>query len=271
MRQVEVRSRTLDQAKADALAQLGVTEDQAEIEVLEETKSFLGILGPQEVRIRVTVREDAPSTEPSAEPVAQVAGPASDSEPSVGRGLRPAPESEPEPVARVARPAADDAEEEPGALQPLAVAARDITRELLGHMGMEAQAEIAMVGDEEVTIEITGGDDIRLLIGKRGETLDAMQLLVAIVANRRVKLGGRVVLDAEHYRDRRRESLESMAHTQAARAKQTQKEVVIGDLKAYERRIIHLTLRDDPEVETYSEGDEHNRNLIISPKTEGPA
>ena len=253
MRQVEVRGRTLEQAKADALAQLGVTADQVEVEVLEETKSFLGILGPQEVRIRVTVRDDAPSAEPAPEPepVARVAGPAV-------------------PPVAAAEPAPDGAAEEgPSELQPLAVAARDLTRELLGHMGMEVQAEIAMVGDEEVTIELTGGEDIRLLIGKRGETLDAVQLLVAIMANRRVKQGGRVVLDAEHYRDRRRQALETMARTQAARAKQTQKEVVIGDLKAYERRIIHLTLRDDPEVATYSEGDEHNRNLIISPKTEG--
>ncbi len=259
MRQVEVIGKTLQQAKAEALAQLGVTEDQVEVEVLEETRGFLGILGPQEVRIRVTAKQE---TRPAAEAPAPA---------EAAYAPEAAPEPEQEAVLDEALeilPAGKAAEELPSKLQPLAVAARDLTREVARLMGVEVEANIARAGDEEVTIEISGGEDIRLLIGKRGETLDALQLLVAIMANKRVDRGGRVLLDAENYRERRKRALQNMARTQAARAKQTKQEVVVRDLKAYERRVIHLALRDDPEVETYSEGEGHSRNLIISPKTD---
>jgi len=109
------------------------------------------------------------------------------------------------------------------------------------------------------------GDDLGLLIGRHGATLDAVQLIVAIGANREVNDGARVIVDAEGYRARHRQVIEGRAIKLAEEAVASGKEVVVPDLKAYERRLMHLTLKDNPTVETYSEGEGADRVLVISP------
>ena len=149
-------------------------------------------------------------------------------------------------------------------LARLANQAEAVANEILQLMGVAVEAHATEISDEEVTIDLSG-DDIALVIGKHGDTLDALQLLVAIIANRDAEVNARVVVDAEEYRERRYRSLEATALAHAEKAKQADREIVVRDLKAYERRIIHLALRDDPEVETYSEGEGRHRNLVISP------
>jgi len=105
-----------------------------------------------------------------------------------------------------------------------------------------------------------------MLIGRHGATLDALQMLAGLVANSGFEHGARVVVDAEQYRERRRQMLVEMAQQQADKAKESQQEVVIPDLKPFERRIIHLALKEDPEVETYSEGEGDERCIVISPR-----
>lgn len=132
-------------------------------------------------------------------------------------------------------------------------------------MGIEnLEVEITGVDTEEVRLGIEG-DNLGLLIGRHGETIDALQLVVAIGANKPFQDGARVILDAENYRARHKKMLEDMAADYAEEVKERGKEAVIPNLKAYERRIVHLALVDDPDVETYSEGEGTDRCLVISP------
>jgi len=239
MESIELSGKSVEEIRSQAAQELGVPEDALEVEVLEEKRGLLGLLGGKELRARVTV---------TAAPA-----PASQPEPEPSRAREEAP---PEPVA--AEEAHDDD------LARLANRAEQVANQILKLMGISVQAEAREVSDDEIHVELYG-DDIALVIGKHGDTLDALQLLVAIIANRGEETTARIVLDAESYRDRRTRALEAAAHTHAAKAKQTGREVVIRDLKAFERRVIHLALRDDPEVETYSEGEGRHRSLVISP------
>jgi len=134
-------------------------------------------------------------------------------------------------------------------------------------MGLNAEVVVNEIEEGEITVEIRG-EGLGLLTGRHGATLDALQMLAAIVANPNHDPGSRIIVDAENYRERRRELLRQMAIQQAEKAKESQQEVVIPDLKAFERRIVHLALKDDPEVETYSEGEGDDRCIVISPRAE---
>lgn len=232
MTTVEVTAKTLEQARALAAQRLGVQEHELDVEILEEPRKILGIIGPAEFRIRATVAQTSATAERTTD--------------------------HPEETEMETLP-------KPSAANDLPARAAGIVTALLEHMGLDARGEIKESTEEEVTVEIKG-PDVGHVIGRHGATLDAMQLLVAVIVNKNAQRPVRVILDAEGYRERRRQMLERMAHTHAAKAKQAGKEIVIPDLKPYERRIIHLALRDDPDVETYSEGEGDDRHLVISPK-----
>jgi len=139
------------------------------------------------------------------------------------------------------------------------------TNEILGLMGLQAEASLQEINGEGIFINIEGTDSHHI-IGHHGATLNSLQLVVAIIANHGLGEGLRIFLDAEGYRDRRRQLLEQMAIMHANKAKESGKEIVVTDLKPHERRIVHMILADDPEVETYSEGAGDDRHLVISPK-----
>ncbi|SDD87075.1 spoIIIJ-associated protein [Paenibacillus sp. UNCCL117] len=107
------------------------------------------------------------------------------------------------------------------------------------------------------------GEELGMLIGRRGQTLDALQYLVGIVANRYSDHHLRVVLDAEHFRERRRKTLEELADRLAERAIRTKKEVVLEPMSPQERKVIHSQLQQHPKVKTFSRGDEPNRRVVI--------
>jgi spoIIIJ-associated protein len=143
--------------------------------------------------------------------------------------------------------------------------AADFIKHVISEIGIsDPQVSLTQTGDQEITLNIEG-DDLGIIIGRRGETLDALQLITAIAANRQREDGARVILDAENYRERHEDMLRDMASEYAADAKNRGEEVVIPDLKAYERRIVHMALRDDTSVRTYSEGEGRDRVLVISP------
>lgn len=132
---------------------------------------------------------------------------------------------------------------------------------------MNVDADVSLVGENEEEVQLNiSGPDLGLVIGSFGQTLNALQLLVNIMINRGWKERRRVVVDAEGYRERRRRSLENLALSSARRAKEEKREVILEDLRAAERRIIHTTLQHDPDVITFSEGEEPHRRLIISPR-----
>ncbi len=132
---------------------------------------------------------------------------------------------------------------------------------------MGADVEInTTVNDKHVTFELTG-KDIALLIGKRGQTLNALQYLVHLVLNKESQSYYRVTLDAEGYRERRKETLESLALKKADRAIKLNKEIKLEPMPAFERKIIHTVLQEKEGVSTFSDGTEPHRYIVIAPKS----
>ncbi|MCR4841879.1 MAG: KH domain-containing protein, partial [Eubacterium sp.] len=110
------------------------------------------------------------------------------------------------------------------------------------------------------------GDGMGILIGKRGQTLDALQSLTSLVVNKNAQDYVRVKLDTENYRDRRQKTLENLAKNIAFKVKRTKRPVSLEPMNPFERRIIHYALQDDAYVTTYSEGDEPYRHVIVALK-----
>lgn len=124
--------------------------------------------------------------------------------------------------------------------------------------------------EQERTIDIDlSGDEMGILIGKRGQTLDSLQYLVSLVVNKDTEDYIRVKVDTENYRQRRKETLENLAKNIAYKVKRTRKTVSLEPMNPYERRIIHSALQNDKYVTTHSEGDEPYRRVVVTMKREG--
>jgi spoIIIJ-associated protein len=131
---------------------------------------------------------------------------------------------------------------------------------------LELGGEVEISEDEEgITAAVEGDDDYGLLIGKRGQTIDALQLLCYQAAFRGIPERKRVVVDAAGYRERRRETLQRRADRAAEQALDLSKPVELDAMSAPERRVVHEWLKERPEVETYSEGTEPNRFVVVAP------
>ncbi len=220
MKSVIKNAKSIDEAIAAALAELAVSEDMVTVEVLEEgKKGFLGLAG-KDASVRVTVKEEAASTEASAE----------------------------------ARPAADG--DSPAGI------AENFLRNILVSMELEADLSITPAENNTLEIDITG-DDMGILIGRRGETLSSLQYLTSLAVNRRTEDYYRIVLDTENYKKRREETLKRLAKKLAGNAVRYRRNVTLEAMSPYERRIIHSELQNDPMVSTYSTGEEPNRKVVI--------
>lgn len=150
---------------------------------------------------------------------------------------------------------------------------QDSVVEFLGQvfdaMSMDVEIVIAFNEEErEMNVDLSGGD-MGILIGKRGQTLDSLQYLVSLVVNKKSTDYIRVKLDTENYRERRRETLETLAKNIAYKVKRTRRSVSLEPMNPYERRIIHSALQNDKYVVTKSDGDEPFRHVVISLKREG--
>jgi len=142
--------------------------------------------------------------------------------------------------------------------------AKQFLREVTAAMNLPLTVTTALK-DKQLLVNLTG-DDMGILIGKRGQTLDSLQYLVNLVVNKGNAPYISVTLDTENYRQRRKETLESLAVNLAKKVRATRKNVVLEPMNPYERRIIHATLQNSRFVTTYSEGDEPFRNVVIAPK-----
>ncbi len=235
MESAEGIGKSLDEALQDALGQLGASIDEVDYEVLQQPGRLAGLFRGQRYRVRATLRDTpTPSTR------------------SDDAGEEPT-----EPMV---------SEDDHGGMphEDLAEAGRELLQQMLDLMGIEASAIIEECSEDEVRLDVEG-EDLGLLIGRHGATLDAVQLIVAIGANREVEEGARVIVDAEDYRARHKEMMENRARKLAEEAAANGKEIVVPGLKAYERRLMHLALKENPDVETYSEGEGEDRVLVISP------
>ncbi len=295
MTSIEETGKSIEEATEKALEQLRVTEDEVDVEILEEpARGFLG-LGQSPARVRVTVkRKQAPEPAPRSaqrerpqrqRPAREERPPRQEQGPREERPQRQRPPREerpkrPEPAPQQAEapaPAPTPAPEAPRPAEPVAEipsgevmkVASEISVEVLQRIvdSIEDGARVAVknAADGQLTLEVTSADPATI-IGKHGQTVDAIQYLVGVITNKRLPEKIRLVVDVEGYRTRREEILRGQAAQLAARVKESGEEAVLEPLHANERRIIHTALADDPDVYTYSEGEEPERYVVISPK-----
>jgi spoIIIJ-associated protein len=142
--------------------------------------------------------------------------------------------------------------------------ARELVEGVLDELDLDGDVEIEE-DDDRIVVTVVGDEDYGLLIGKRGQTIDALQLLAYQAAFRGLRERKRVVLDAAGYRERRRETLEGRADRAAEQALSASHVVEMDPMSAQERRVVHERLKDRAGVETYSEGDEPHRCVVVAP------
>lgn len=144
--------------------------------------------------------------------------------------------------------------------------AEDFLHNVFNAMNMAVTVDVIYDEDKKTMDIEVSGDEMGVLIGKRGQTLDSLQYLVSLVVNKEVEDYVRVKLDTENYRERRRETLENLAKNIAYKVKRTKRPVSLEPMNPYERRIIHSALQGDKYVTTYSEGDEPFRRVVVALK-----
>ena len=147
-------------------------------------------------------------------------------------------------------------------------AAKEFLNQVFGAMGMQVSIETAYNSSDRELLVSMEGDDMGILIGKRGQTLDSLQYLVSLVVNKETEGYLRVKLDTENYRERRKETLETLAKNISYKVKRTKHPVSLEPMNPYERRIIHSALQNDKYVFTKSEGEEPFRHVVIALKKE---
>ncbi|MGO4732584.1 RNA-binding cell elongation regulator Jag/EloR [Paenibacillus sp. 2KB_22] len=233
MTKVITSGKTVEDAVNQGLTELGVSRDKVEIQVLEQpSKGFLGLIGVRAAKVEVK--------------------------------LLPVPEVVPQPIKPAAyKPEVDALLEDIAAKNPYEEAAAFL-KEVAAGMGLDVEVHIKKQRDGHIFN--IAGEDLGMIIGRRGQTLDALQYLTNIVANRYSESFVRIVLDAENFRQRRRKTLEDLAERLAGQAIRTGKEVVLEPMPPLERKVIHAKLQSHPQIKTLSKGEEPNRRVVITTK-----
>ena len=274
---IDVTGKNEEEAISKALAQLGLDRDDVSVEILERAKSgFLGLGScPAKVRVSYGPEEEEPAPVESAPVQEKTEQPAAKSEPRKNPEKRSAPKAEKKadkpvrekPVQEKSAPEQSKAQPQPVSLgeevdDEKAQAIRTFLSGLLSQMESNAQVKVYLPekGRYRVILE---GENLGALIGRRGETLDAIQQLTSYAVNR---TGGRVrvQLDAEGYREKREQSLQNLARKVAGKVVKYRRSVTLEPMNAYERHVIHTALQDVPCVTTYSTGVDPNRRVIVA-------
>ena len=273
MESVEASGKSIEDAIINALARLGRNRDEVDITVLQQPVRGSRDMSAREARVRATVRTQRP-----AEAVApsnmvdtffddegQEYGeeyPADDGEADFTPGDAG---EQPE----VTTDALSDVMAEDATVEDVAVAA---LYTILAHMGVQAGIEVHPAeGDEPLVLNIRGADErsasaLSVLIGRRGETLAALQLLLHLVISRQADTRDRVIVDVEGYRQRREENLRSMAQRIADQVRASGRSVMLEAMPPNERRIVHMALADYEDISTESEGEGDQRRVVVSLK-----
>ena len=235
MEYVEFTGKTVDDAITEACKNFTITSDRLEYEVVEKGTS--GIFGfaakPAIIKARVF--------DPNA----------------------PKEEAKEEVKEEKKEEAKENTESSVTVTEPVMADPKEFLEKVFNAMNMKVSIDVE-TKEDEINIELSG-DDMGVLIGKRGQTLDSLQYLTSIVVNKGRKEYIRVKIDTENYRLRRKETLENLAKNLAYKAKRTKNPVSLEPMNPYERRIIHSALQNDKYVTTHSEGEEPYRKVIITP------
>ena len=250
----EYAGRSVEEATQIALEELGLEADDIHVEILEEPqKGFLG-LGGKEARIRVElIGEWEVLGQKQAAPAAVETSPTEPAE------RMPAPAA----PSKRAEFAEEEAEEEDSVPTENAEKPAKMVKDIIGMIGVEARVE-AREREDSVVVDVWG-DDVAILIGKGGATLDALQYLVNIGCRRGSELSKKIIVDVEGYRKRRKAKLEKQAEQTAQDVISRGQSIELMPMPASERKIVHMTLRGIDGVWTESAGDEPNRRVVVNP------
>ena len=272
MSYIDVTGKTEEEAINSALAQLGMDRDDVSVEILERAKSgFLG-MGAKPARVRVTYGPDEAPMEEITAPVKPAVTEKKEEpkkeQPKPQQPRKEQPKAKPQPKREEKRPEPESRPEEPAVELPEcrddnALRIAGFLTGLLEHMDSPAALKVyeEEKGRYKVILE---GQKLGALIGRRGETLDAIQQLTNYAVNSGKDKRIRVHVDAENYRARREASLESLAMKVAAKVKKYRRSVTLEAMNAYERHVIHAALQDVKGVTTYSVGTEPNRRVVVA-------
>lgn len=233
---IEVSGKTEEEAVANALHQLGLPREDLSIEIVERAKSgFLRIgASPAVIRVSYEAPDEPMHVKKPAEPAK---APAKDKEQAKGKS--------------------------PTAGTAVAEKAVSFLDGLLEHMGISAKIDVDEKEDGSIFIELSG-EGMGAVIGRRGETLDAIQHLTNYAVNRGVEERTRISIDAENYRSKREEALIRLAEKMAAKALKYKRSMALEPMNSYERHVIHTALQSYEGVTTGSTGTEPNRRVVIS-------
>lgn len=264
MRTVRITAKTIEAAVAEGLEKLGISREEAVVHVVEQPSSGLfglihkkmavvDISAPDEEAEEDTVEEASPAEEAKEETPAEV----------------PQAEEAAEEVKKEAPTEEKKAEREEPTFDPeeqkkVAEEAKTFLAGVFAGMHLAVTMECRMT-EERIMINLVG-DGLGILIGKHGQTLDALQYLTNLAAGKSFRHHYFILLDVENYRERRQDTLEALARRLAGKVKRTGEEIRLEPMAAGERRIIHLALQDDHAVSTDSEGEAPYRYVVIRPK-----
>lgn len=264
---IEVSGKNVDEALTNALIKLETTSDKVEYEVIEKgSAGFLG-MGRKLAVIKVRKKEDKPveaNVKAKETETQKVADSSVSYEPVKAEPVKSVDNNE----------IKDDSHEQPKktskytTVMPNEEVERRITTflgDMFKAMNLEVKIDVKFDDPDCVNVELSG-PNMGVLIGKRGQTLDSIQYLTSLVVNKGKDKYVRIKVDTEDYRNRRKETLESLAKNIAYKVKRSRKPVSLEPMNPYERRIIHSALQNDKYVETHSEGEEPYRKVVITLK-----
>lgn len=281
MEAIELSAANLDEATANAAAQLGVSPSDVKVTVLEETKGLFGRPGKVRIKAEVAAKKkpakakaEKPVKEAKAEPVAEAAPAPAEEAPAEkpargGRGRKKAEAVEAAPTEEAAaeapaeKPAREDLPEAK-ASQEDADKMVALVSELMELGKLDVDVTCASFNGRYVNLELDG-QDVGYLVGRRGEVLNALQYVCNVIAARQLHNGVRITVEGNNYRQRREEALTNLAQDIAEQVRERGEEAVLDALPAFERRIVHQALVEFDGVVTYSEGEEPNRRVVIAP------
>ena len=236
---IEATGKTIEEALKSGLEQLQKEEKEVVMEVITEPSSGIFGFGKKEAKIRLTVKE----------PVEAVVTPAATEEMTEAEKADDSVETK------------ADKEENRLSAEEVAADGKAFLQEVLDKMGIPVMIE-KMIKEERIIFHLRG-NDLGVLIGKHGQTLDALQYLVNLKANKGKESRFFIMLDVENYRARREETLKALAHRLVSRVKHSHNKVILEPMNGYERKIIHLALQDMEHIRTESEGQDPYRHVVI--------
>lgn len=243
---LEKSGKTEDEALAAALRELGLDRDDVSVEIVERAKSgFLGIgASPAVVRVEYDVPDEEPVKEAPAAPVSE-------------------PQRAEKKAEKAAEPAAPAVSTEPKYTEGVKADTERFLRGLLERMGVKAEIEITDRDNGGILVNLSG-PGMGAVIGRRGETLDAIQHLTNYAVNRGSDKRCHISVDAESYRAKREESLVHLAEKMAAKVVKYKRSMALEPMNSYERHVIHTALQNFEGVSTSSTGTEPNRRVVVS-------